>query len=89
MEKMQHALESLLDAVNERLDTVANHEWRDRDAAGHLEGLRRAAGRLDSLVADLPGDADPMLKHYLERQSYTKARDWLAEALGRNPSGNP
>ncbi len=73
---------ALLKAVGERLDLVADHAWRDRDPAGHLEGLKAAAGRLDMLVANLPADADPMLRHYLERQSYTKARDWLEQALG-------
>ena len=72
----------LLEAVERRLEVVADHAWRDRDPAGHLEGLKAAGGRLDLLVRNLPADADPMLRHYLERQSYTKARDWLADAVG-------
>jgi hypothetical protein len=72
----------LLEAVEKRLEVVGDHAWRDRDPAGHLEGLKAAAGRLDMLVRNLPADADPMLRHYLERQSYTKARDWLAESIG-------
>ena len=71
----------LLRAVNDRLDLVADHAWRDRDPAAHLEGLKAAAGRLDQLVRNLPGDTDPMLRHFLEKQSYTKARDWLGEAV--------
>ena len=71
----------LFKAVNDRLDLVADHAWRDRDPAGHLEGLKAAAGRLDQLVRNLPGDTDPMLRHFLEKQSYTKARDWLGEAV--------
>lgn len=73
---------ALLEAVDKRLDVVVDHAWRDRDPAGHLEGLKGAAGRLDMLVRNLPADADPMLRHYLERQSFTKARDWLAEVIG-------
>ena len=72
---------TLLEAVNNRLDVVADHAWRDRDPGAHLEGLKAAARRLDALVLNLPADADPMLRHYLERQSYTKARDWLEQAL--------
>lgn len=72
---------ALLKAVEKRLEVVADHAWRDRDPAGHLEGLKTAAGRLDQLIRNLPADADPMLRHYLERQSYTKARDWLAQAV--------
>jgi hypothetical protein len=89
MEKMPLVLEDLFAAVSQRLEIVANHELRDRDPAGHLDGLKSAAQRLDSLVANLPKEADPTLKHYLERQSYTKARDWLATALGGDTARNP
>jgi len=68
-------------AVKDRLDLVADHAFRDRDPAAHLAALKSAAARLDALVASLPPDADPNLRHYLERQSYTKALDWLAERM--------
>jgi hypothetical protein len=68
-------------AVKGRLDVVADQELRERDSAAHLEALKAAAARLDALVADLPSDADSMLRHYLEKQSYVKARDWLASHL--------
>jgi hypothetical protein len=68
-------------AVKARLDLVADHGFRDRDAAGHLSALKSAAEKLDSEVARLPAKTDPMLRHYLERQSYTKALDWLQEAV--------
>lgn len=71
----------LHDAVKARLDIVADHEFRDRDAAGHLAALKSAAEKLDAEVARLPAGTDPMLRHYLERQSYTKALDWLQEAV--------
>jgi hypothetical protein len=67
-------------AVKARLDIVADHAFRDRDAAAHLEALKSAAATLDGLVASLPPDTDPNLRHYLERQSYTKALAWLEEA---------
>lgn len=60
---------------------VADHELRDRDAAAHLEKLKQAAARLDAVVRDLPVECDPILRHYLERQSYTKALDWLEERV--------
>jgi hypothetical protein len=71
---------SLHAAVKARLDIVADHAFRDRDAAAHLEALKSAAAQLDALVANLPPDTDPTLRHYLERQSYTKALAWLEEA---------
>ncbi|MEI8283864.1 MAG: hypothetical protein WCG52_02630 [bacterium] len=67
-------------AVQTRLDIVADHAFRDRDSAAHLEALKSAAANLDALVANLPSDTDPTLRHYLERQSYTKALAWLQDA---------
>ncbi len=68
-------------AVQTRLDIVADHAFRDRDSAAHLEALKSAAANLDALVANLPSDTDPTLRHYLERQSYTKALAWLQDAV--------
>lgn len=67
-------------AVKARLDIVADHAFRDRDASAHLEALKAAAGHLDALVSGLPPDTDATLRHYLERQSYTKALAWLEKA---------
>ncbi|PAW82104.1 MAG: hypothetical protein B9S31_01225 [Spartobacteria bacterium Tous-C9RFEB] len=72
---------NLKEAVQARLDMVADHAFRDRDAAAHLKALQSAASHLDSLVAQLPPDTDPTLRHYLERQSYTKALAWLQESV--------
>ena len=68
-------------AVQTRLDIVADHAFRDRDSAAHREALKSAAANLDALVATLPSDTDPTLRHYLERQSYTKALAWLQDAV--------
>jgi hypothetical protein len=68
-------------AVKARLDLVADHAFRDRDPAAHLAALKSVAARLDAEMTDLLPEIDPMLRHYLERQSYTKALDWLSEAV--------
>jgi plasmid stabilization system protein ParE len=81
---MEHAfLQELHAAVKARLDTVADHPFRDRDPSAHLAALKTAAARLDRLASNLPAGADPELRHYLERQSYTKALAWLESATGR------
>jgi len=72
---------NLLTAVQARLDIVADHAFRDRDPQAHLTALKAAAATLDAEVVNLPPSADPMLRHYLERQSYTKALDWLRSAV--------
>lgn len=78
---MTPSYSDLLAAVQDRLDVVADQELRLRDSAAHLEKLKAAAARLDRLVAQLPPETDPTLRHYLERQSYIKARDWLASQV--------
>lgn len=71
----------LLGAVKARLDIVADHSFRDRDSEGHLAALKSAAAELDAEVENLPAETDPVLRHYLEKQSYTKAMDWLRHAV--------
>lgn len=72
----------LKEALERRLAVVADHELRERDPASHLEALRTAAMELDREIAALPPSAAPMLRHYLERQSYPKALAWIESALG-------
>lgn len=74
---MKRTFVELRDALRERLSVVADHELRDRDPQAHLERLKMAAGRLDAAIAQLPAQCDPELRHYLARQSYTKALAWL------------
>jgi len=69
----------LRDALQRRLDIVADRGLYERDAAAHLEQLQAASASVDRLAGELPRDADPMLRHFLERQSYVKALDWLKE----------
>jgi hypothetical protein len=68
-------------ALKTRLDLVADHSFRDRDPAAHLAALKSAAATLDAEMSHLPPEIDPTLRHYLERQSYTKALAWLGEAV--------
>jgi hypothetical protein len=70
-------LQELRTALQERLDVVADRALYERDAAAHLAKLQAASAALDHLARELSPDADPMLRHYLERQSYVKALDWL------------
>lgn len=74
-------LAEIRDAVAARLAVVADHGLRDSDPAAHLDALKKAAGRVDALTKALPADCDPMLRHYLERQSYVKAVAWLEERV--------
>ena len=49
----------LREALQERLDVIADHELRARDPRAHLERLKAAASRLDAAIARFPPDAIP------------------------------
>jgi hypothetical protein len=51
------------------------------------EHTRKALNRIIDLEQRLGADADPMLRHYLERRSYQKALDFLA--TGRAETQTP
>ncbi len=72
--------ESLIQALKERLQVIADRESYQRDAAAHLQQLQAASERIGTLQAQLPRPLDPMLRHYLERCSYDKALAWLEAA---------
>jgi hypothetical protein len=69
----------LLAALQQRIHLVADRDFYQRDPSGHLAALQNAAAELDRLIAELPPSTDPMLRHYLERQSYLKAIAFLSE----------
>jgi hypothetical protein len=73
---------ALADALRERLAIIGDRDLSTRDAAAHLEKLKSVSERIAALAAQLPGDADPRLVHFLERASYDKALAFLAGAHG-------
>jgi len=74
---MNVTLQELREALQARLDVVADRALYEQDAAAHLAKLQAASETVDRLAQALPASADSMLRHYLERQSYVKALDWL------------
>ncbi|MDD5198622.1 MAG: hypothetical protein PHC88_02365 [Terrimicrobiaceae bacterium] len=74
---MKTSFEELRDALERRLAIVADRQFYERDPKAHLAQLIEASEAVDRLAGELPADADPRLRHYLERQSYVKALDWL------------
>jgi|GEM_PF-313396 hypothetical protein len=75
-------LAELQEALRERMAVVGNRELYERDAQEHLNQLMKASARVDEAARRLGPGADPMLRHYLERQSYLKAIDWLEARAG-------
>jgi hypothetical protein len=67
----------LASALQERLEVISDHDWRARDPEAQLEKLRLLSEQIDRLRERLPADADPMLKHFLDRTSLTKALELI------------
>jgi hypothetical protein len=68
---------TLAEALRERLDVIADRQLREQDPAAHLTKLRRASERIELLKKNLPLNADPMLTHYLDRMSLSKALEFV------------
>lgn len=70
-------LEHLERILSERLELVADRKFYERDPQGHLARLEKLSAEL--MAVRLPPSVPPVLRHYLERQSYVKALEWLRE----------
>jgi len=68
---------TLAKALRDRIQVIADSRLRDQDPTGHLTKLREASERIEELKKSLPFDSDPMLAHYLDRMSLTKALEFI------------
>ncbi len=63
--------------LKRRLQLIADHEFRDADAAGHLAALQQVSELISAehhrLKPLLPG----RLSHFLQQASFSKALDFL------------
>lgn len=66
--------------LRRRESVIADHAWRDRDAAGHLDALKQVSEEISAWAAEHGQAADARLRHYLGNASFTKALAHL-EAL--------
>jgi hypothetical protein len=67
----------LADALRERLAVIADRAFYERDPAAHLEKLKAVSEKITQLGAALPRPIPGDFAHYLQRQSYQKALDWI------------
>lgn len=70
--------------LRERRRIIADHAFRDRDAAGHLEALKQVSEAIFAEQERLRPVTPPRLRHYLTQCSYDKALVWLE---GGTPEG--
>lgn len=68
----------LIRTLRERLAIIADRDWYERDAPGHLQALIDVSNRILAAASELPPPVHPQLKHYLERCSYDKALAFLS-----------
>jgi hypothetical protein len=73
---MQNAIADLAAALRERIAIIQDQVSRS-DEEQHLARLRAVSEKIDRLQGALPKPVDPRLAHYLQRQSYEKALEFL------------
>jgi hypothetical protein len=72
----------LSESLRHRREVIADRAWYERDAAAHLDELKRVSERIVRLGVELPDPVHPQLRHFLERCSYDKALEFI-EAGGK------
>lgn len=70
----------LTELLRRRIAIIADHTWRDRDAAGHLEALKQVSEKISAWTAAHRTSVDAQLRHYLSNASYQKALAHLEAA---------
>ena len=73
---MQQVFNELAIALRERLEIIADESSR-QDVGRHTARLQEISERIEALERQLPLSADPQLRHFLQRRSYSKALDLI------------
>jgi hypothetical protein len=63
----------LAELLRRRIAVIADHEWRDRDSAAHLEALKEVSEKIMAWTKENRASLDPQLRHYLANSSLDKA----------------
>ena len=69
----------LASLLRERLAVIADHSWRDRDPAAHLEKLKQVSLDILALANSLKPQFPPRLAHFMDRASYDKALAFIED----------
>jgi hypothetical protein len=72
----------LIDLLRRRESIIADHSWRDRSPAEHLDALRQVSEAITTWSGTHGREADSRLRHYLANASFAKALQHL-ESLNR------
>lgn len=63
--------------LRRRKETIADHAFRDRDPAAHLEALKAVSLEITAWHAARQGSLPPRLEHFLAGCSFDKALRFL------------
>jgi hypothetical protein len=63
----------LTQLLRRRVEIIADHAWRDRDAAEHLAALQTISEAISTWAAEHRTSVDARMRHYLANASYQKA----------------
>lgn len=72
----------LIDLLRRRVAIIADHAWRDRDAAAHLEALKDVSEKISAWTKTHRTEVDAQLRHYLANSSFQKALAHLEAMAG-------
>jgi hypothetical protein len=70
-------LPSLAVLLRRRIDLIADHEFRDRDSAAHLEALKAVSEEIMAAHDELRATLAPRLEHFMTGCSYQKALEFI------------
>lgn len=65
--------DDLIFLLRHRESIIADHAWRERDAAGQLDALRQVSEKIAAWSESHQPHLDPRLRHYLANASFAKA----------------
>lgn len=63
--------------LQRRIDLIADHAFRDRDAAAHLEALKKVSEEISAEHQRLRPTLPARLNHFLTQSSFSKALEYL------------
>jgi hypothetical protein len=72
--------QALIDLLKRRESVIADHPWRDRDPAEHLDALREVSEAITAWHQANQKNIDPQLSHYLQKSSFAKELAHLESA---------
>ena len=64
--------------LQQRLAVIADHSFRDRDPAAHLDALKDVSEKILDYTTIHLGEFDGRLRHYLTNSSYQKALEHIS-----------